>query len=75
VPTVIEPGGNVDLNTRGHRKTQAQTRHAVAVEGPREVDYKPKPRKAHEILHLLTGFAKLFACQARCFYIEAHYHH
>jgi hypothetical protein len=46
VPTVTEPGGNVDLNARGHRKTRARTRHAVAVEGPREVVHKPKPRKA-----------------------------
>ncbi|MCJ1399897.1 hypothetical protein MMC11_003100 [Xylographa trunciseda] len=46
VPTVTEPGGNIDLNVRGHRKTRARTRQAIAVEGPRDVDYKPKSRKA-----------------------------
>ncbi|KAH7408975.1 hypothetical protein BKA64DRAFT_720342 [Cadophora sp. MPI-SDFR-AT-0126] len=46
VATVTEPGENVDLNAHGQRKTRARTRHAVAVEGPREVDHKPKPRKA-----------------------------
>ncbi|KAF7859680.1 hypothetical protein EAF04_008759 [Stromatinia cepivora] len=44
--TVTEPGENVDLNAHGQRKIRARTRHAVAVEGPREVDHKPKPRKA-----------------------------
>ena len=46
VATVTEPGENVDLNAHGQRKTRARTRRAVAVEGPREVDHKPKPRKA-----------------------------
>lgn len=46
MPTVTEPGGNVDVNACGHKKTQARTRHAVAVKGPKEVVYKPKPRKA-----------------------------
>jgi len=44
VPTVTEPGGNVDLNARSHKKTRARTRHAVVLEEPREVD-KTKPRK------------------------------
>ncbi|KAG9229069.1 hypothetical protein BJ875DRAFT_388130, partial [Amylocarpus encephaloides] len=44
VPTVTEPGGNVDLNARSHRKTRARTRHAIALEELREVN-KTKPRK------------------------------
>lgn len=44
VPAVTEPVENVDLNARSHRKTRARTRHAVALEEPREVD-KTKPRK------------------------------
>ena len=46
MPIAIEPGGNVNLNARGYRKTWARIRYTVAVEGPREFDYKPKPRKA-----------------------------
>lgn len=45
-PTVTEPGENVDLNTCGQRKARARTCHAVAIEGPIEVNHKPKSRKA-----------------------------
>ncbi|KAL5331424.1 hypothetical protein ACEPPN_000954 [Leptodophora sp. 'Broadleaf-Isolate-01'] len=44
VPNVTGPGENVNLNARSHTKTRARTRHAIALEEPREVD-KTKPRK------------------------------
>ena len=36
---------DIDFNAHSRRKTRARTRHAVAVEEPREVDHKSKPRK------------------------------
>jgi hypothetical protein len=48
VPTVTEPREDVDFNTRGNRKTRARTRHAVVVEGPREVIDNSKSRKTRK---------------------------
>jgi hypothetical protein len=43
-----EPREDVDFNTRGNRKTRARTRHAVVVEGPREVVDNSKSRKTRK---------------------------
>jgi hypothetical protein len=48
VPAVTEPREDVEFNTRGHRKTRARTRHAVVVEGPREVVDNSKSRKTRK---------------------------
>jgi hypothetical protein len=42
---VTEPGGNVDLNTRGYRKTQARTHYIITIKKLRKIIYKSKPQK------------------------------
>ncbi|KAE8440665.1 hypothetical protein EG329_006844 [Mollisiaceae sp. DMI_Dod_QoI] len=51
-PTIAEPMEDVDVNARGHRKTRPRTRHAVAIEGPKEVVDNSKPRRTRTKHHI-----------------------